>query len=527
MKRRDFIQNIIPAAVLPNILGKYSVKTMEDSPFIRALLGTNVETDHVLVLVRLDGGNDGLNMVIPVDQYSNYFNARTNIAIPQNKILSLNGTAATGLHPSMAGLQSLYNQGKASIIQAVSYPTPNFSHFRATDIWMSASDSDQIVNSGWMGRYLNNEYPNFPIGYPNAIMPDPLGIQIGSITSLALQGPSVSMGMSITDPVNFYNLINGVQDPVPATPAGKELSYVRLVAQQTNQYAVRIKAAAANIPSQSTYPTNNSLADQLKIVARLVAGGLKTRVYMVSIGGFDNHSGQVNIADVTTGAHATLLQKISDSVKAFMDDLKFLGVESRVIGMTFSEFGRRIKSNSSTGTDHGAAAPMILFGSNITPGILGTNPIIPASATVNDNVPMQYDFRSIYASILENWFCVNSTDLQTIMLKNFQSLPIVNGASCKATGIDDINRGAGISLINNYPNPFVESTTISFKTKGGHTLIQVIDTLGRVINTLVEKDYLPGDYKITFNSYGLPAGVYYARLQNGQVSQVKAMLKVR
>ena len=299
------------------------------------------------------------------------------------------------------------------------------------------------------------------------------------------------------------------------------------MAQQTNQYAVRIKAAAANIPSQSTYPTNNSLADQLKIVARLVAGGLKTRVYMVSIGGFDNHSGQVNIADVTTGAHATLLQKISDSVKAFMDDLKFLGVESRVIGMTFSEFGRRIKSNSSTGTDHGAAAPMILFGSNITPGILGTNPIIPASATVNDNVPMQYDFRSIYASILENWFCVNSTDLQTIMLKNFQSLPIVNGASCKATGIDDINRGAGISLINNYPNPFVESTTISFKTKGGHTLIQVIDTLGRVINTLVEKDYLPGDYKITFNSYGLPAGVYYARLQNGQVSQVKAMLKVR
>jgi Protein of unknown function (DUF1501)/Secretion system C-terminal sorting domain len=335
------------------------------------------------------------------------------------------------------------------------------------------------------------------------------------------------MGMSITDPVNFYNLINGIQDPVPPTPAGKELSYIRLVAQQTNQYAERIKTAANNVPVQSTYPANNPLADQLKIVARLIKGGLKTRVYMVSIGGFDNHSNQVNAADVTTGAHATLLQRVSSSIKAFMDDLKFLGVENRVIGMTFSEFGRRIKSNSSMGTDHGAAAPMILFGSNVIPGILGSNPIIPAVATVNDNVPMQYDFRSVYASVLENWFCVNSTDLQTIMLKNFQSLPIVNGASCRATGIDDINRAAGISLISNYPNPFTENTTIKFKTKGGHTLIQVIDTLGRVIHSLVDKDYIPGEYTVSFNSMGLPAGVYYARLQNGTASQVKAMLKVR
>lgn len=526
MKRRKFIQNIIPATVLPNVLGNYSIKTMEDSPFVRALFGTNVDTDHVLVLIRLDGGNDGLNMVIPVDQYSNYFNARTNIAIPQNKILPLNGTTATGLHPSMTGIQTLFNDGKATIIQGVSYPSPNFSHFRATDIWMSASDSNQFVESGWMGRYLNTEYPNFPVGYPNTTMPDPLGIQIGSITSLTFQGPSVSMGMSITDPVNFYNLINGIQDPVPATPAGKELSYIRLVAQQTNQYAARIKTAAANVPSQSAYPSN-SLADQLKIVARLIKGGLKTRVYMVSTGGFDNHSNQVNTLDVTTGTHANLLQRVSDSVKAFMDDLKFLGVDSRVIGMTFSEFGRRIKSNSSTGTDHGAAAPMILFGNGVMPGLVGTNPVIPVNATVNDNVPMQYDFRSVYASVLENWFCVNSTDLQTIMLKNFQSLPIVNGAACKVTGIDDINREAGITLISNYPNPFVESTTIKFKTKGGHTLIQVIDTMGRVIRTVIEREYTPGEYIVSFNSYGLPAGVYYARLQNGPISQVRAMLKTR
>src|SRR4029077_188320 len=131
----------------------------------------------------------------------------------------------------------------------------------------------------------------------------------------------------------------------------------------------------------------------------------------------DNHSSQVNASDTTTGLHANLLQNVSDAIKIFMDDLKALGVDNRVVGMTFSEFGRRIKSNSSLGTDHGAAAPVFVFGKHVVPGIIGSNPAIPASASVNDNIPFQYDFRSLYASILQQWFCVNDTDLQTILLK--------------------------------------------------------------------------------------------------------------
>jgi uncharacterized protein (DUF1501 family) len=409
-------------------------------------------------------------------------------------------------------------------VQAVGYPQPDFSHFRATDIWMSASDSNKYVNSGWMGRYLDNEYPGFPNGYPNQSMTDPLGIQIGSVTSLTFQGPQVSMGMSISDPVNFYNLINGIQDPAPNSPAGFELTYIRTVARQTQQYADVIKAAALKVTQQSAYPANNPLADQLKIVARLVKGGLKTRVYMVSIGGFDTHSVQVNATDTTIGAHATLLQRVSDAIKAFMDDLKFLGVQKRVLGMTFSEFGRRIKSNSSTGTDHGAAAPVILFGEYVNPGIVGDNPTIPANVNVNDNIPMQYDFRSIYASVLEKWFCVDNTTLQTVMLKNFQSLPVVKTNSCSST-IPDLS---GNLVVKNYPNPFVGSTTITFKTEGGHTSIMVIDTLGRVIKTLIDQEYAgPGQYTVTFNADRLAAGVYYARLQNGAIQQVRAMLKVK
>ena len=533
MKRRDFLLNTIPAAaILPEVINGYSVKAFNvNSPLVQALMRGTTLTDHVLVIIQLSGGNDGLNMVIPVDaMYSNYFNARTNVAIPQNRVLPIAGVATTGIHTAMTGLQSLFNEGKAKVIQAVGYPQPNFSHFRATDIWMSGSNSNQQVYSGWTGRYLNYEYPNFPSGYPTTEMPDPLAIQIGSSTTLTSQGPVLNMGMSITNPTTFYNLINGTTDPAPATPAGKELTYIRTVNQQTQQYSTVIKSAANAVTQQGAYPANNSLGDQLKIVARLVKGGLKTRVYMVSFGGFDTHSVQVNAGDTTIGTHATLLQRVSDAIKAFQDDLKFLGVEDRVVGMTYSEFGRRIKSNSSTGTDHGAAAPMFLFGSKVESGMLGVNPTIPANATVNDNIPMQYDFRSIYATLLEKWFCLDKTIVDSLFPPSIntqlQSLPLLKTGAC--SGVTPPSPTDADTLVTNYPNPFTTSTTIKFKTQGGRTLIQIMDTLGRVIKVPVDRDYTgPGTYSIPFDAEGLPSGIYYARYQNGVTQHVRAMLKVR
>ncbi len=525
MKRRDFLKNAIPAsAILPSLINGFSIKALgADNALMQSLALPTTITDHVLVLVQLTGGNDGLNTIIPLDKFSNYFNARQNICIPEDKVLPLYGSSTVGIHPAMSGMQKMSLDGKLAVINAVGYPQPNFSHFRATDIWMSASDSNQLVNSGWAGRYLNYEYPNFPTGYPNASMTDPLAIQIGSVTSLTLQGPQVTLGMSISNPNSFYSLLNGVQDPVPNTPAGKELRYIRQVSQQTQQYATVVKNAASAVTSQSTYPAN-SLADQLKIVARLISGGLKTRIYVVNYGSFDTHSAQVNATDKTTGTHATLLKNVSDSIKAFQDDLKFLGVEDRVIGMTFSEFGRRIKSNASTGTDHGTAAPMFVFGKNVIGGVLGTSPDIPLNAGVNDNIPFQYDFRSVYATLLANWLCVDPGSLNQIMLKNYQTLPLVNTASCKLSKPNN----SGEILITNSPNPFTSSTTITFYTAGGHTLIQIIDTQGRVIRTLLDKEYASaGAYTISFNGEALLNGVYYARLQNMVTQQIRTMLKVR
>jgi uncharacterized protein (DUF1501 family) len=533
MKRREFLGKSA-AVTIPALISGYSVKALnENSPLVQALMSGGVtDTDNVLVIVQLSGGNDGLNMVIPISTYNLYYNARTNIAIPQNRILALNGYANTGLHPSMTGMQTMYNENKLKIVQAVGYPQPNFSHFRATDIWMTASNSNQEVYTGWAGRYLNYEYPNFPIGYPNTTTPDPLAIQIGSTATLTTQGPNVNMAMSITSATSFYQLINGTNDPVPQTKAGKELNYIRSVAKQTQQYASTIVNAANKVTQQSQYPTNNSLADQLKIVARLIKGGLKTRVYMVSFGGFDTHSLQTTATDTTVGNHATLLGRVSDAIKAFQDDLVFLQIEERVIGMTYSEFGRRVKSNSSIGTDHGSGAPLIIFGKYVDAGVLGDNPTIQPVATVNDNVPMQYDFRSVYSSILEKWFCLPKSTVQALFPPNvngqLQDLPLIKGNTCKAAPPPPPPPVSASTLITNWPNPFSNTTEIRFSTAGGHTLIQIMDTAGRLIVTLLDKDYLTAaNDKITFDASHLPTGVYYARFQNGTTQQVRPMLKAR
>jgi len=527
MKRRKFISGISAASLLPGLVAGQSFKTFANSPLLQ-LLSTTSETDHVLVLIQLNGGNDGINTVIPLDQYSALSAARSNILIPSAQVLPLSGTNATGIHPAMSGFQQLFNNGKASIVQGVSYPSPNFSHFRATDIWLTGSDSSTVLNSGWAGRYLDYEFPNFPVGYPNATMPHPLALEVGSIVSTALQGPAVSMGMTISDPTNFYNLINGIQDPAPNSYYGKELTYLRQTSQQSQAYSSVITTAANNVTQQSpAYPASgtNSLADQLKIVARLIAGGLKTKIYMVNLGGFDTHSDQVVAGAVTTGRHGTLLGQLSAGIAAFMADLQFLNVADRVVGMTFSEFGRRIISNGSTGTDHGVAAPMLLFGNAVQSGIIGTNPIIPSNAGVNDNVAMQYDFRSVYASLLSEWFCVPQADLNQILLQNFQLLPLVQNSAC-ATGIHELNQAAGENLVSNYPNPFTESTKVIFKSKGGHILIQVFDTEGQVIKTLTDKEYAPGSYELSYENEGMPAGIYYLRLQNDAIQQVKNMMVV-
>ncbi len=540
MERRDFLKRAVPVTVLPMMFGGYTLRAFGRSPILEALTAASVETYNVLVLIQLNGGNDGLNTVIPLDQYPAIMAARSNIALPEASVLRL--TDATGLHPAMTGLQSLYNNGNLCVVQGVSYPNPNFSHFQATDIWLTGEDSNQSLTSGWMGRYLDQEYPDYPNGYPNAVMPDPLAIQIGSVVSTGLQGPSVSMGMAITSPTSFYQLVSGAVDVAPNTPAGHELTFLREVVQQTQQYATVIQQAASRAKNQSTLypaPGTNSLADQLKIVAQLVAGGLRTRLYVVNLGGFDTHSAQVNTTTGTdTGTHATLLGKLSTAIAAFEDDCTKLLLHDRVIGMTFSEFGRRIMSNASAGTDHGTSAPMFIFGGKISPGLIGTNPALPAQATVGDNLPMQFDFRSVYASILRQWFGVGQTELEAILLRDYQSLPVIaptlpardlkhDPLKWRYAGETGGNEPQAPALGQNFPNPFNPTTQIPFISDGSHIVITIYDALGREVANVADGVFDPGEHSVTFDAGSLPAGTYFCRMQTSTTTQTRKMVFVK
>ncbi len=427
MKRRTFFKYTLPSLVMPAFLGGFKMNAFAGNPLLQNLLHTDT-SGRVLVVIQLAGGNDGLNTVIPIEFYGAYKNARFNIAIAAEKILHLNGYDNTGLNPAMAPLQQLFNEDMLAIVQAVSYPQPSFSHFRAADIWLTGEESNQVLNTGWMGRYLNRQYPDFPDHYPNSIMPDPLAIQIGSVVSTGLQGPAFPMGMAISNPDSFYNMLNEKPAQQFASLAQDQLDYIRQVSEKTDAYGDVIKSAAKKISRQSTkYDDNkkNPLSDQLKIVSRLIAGGLQTKIYMVSMGGFDNHAKQTDAADTSKGTHANQLQKLSEAIAAFMDDLALQQVADRVVGMTFSEFGRRIKSNASGGTDHGVAAPLLVFGQPVRSGIIGSNPIIPENATVNDNIAMQHDFREVYATILKDWLGAKPSDMPDILQKDFATLPLI------------------------------------------------------------------------------------------------------
>ncbi len=440
MKRRDFLKNTTVASA-PLLLNGFPVMASPrtGNSFFDALAFSSQTCGKVLVIIQQNGGNDGLNTVIPLDRYSELTAARSNILIPQASVLRLNGSTATGLNPAMTGMKNLYDNGKLAIVQAVSYPNPNFSHFRATDIWFSGSPSNQDWDTGWLGRELDVNYPAYPGGnqnsgagplqtpYPNTQAPDPLAIQIGSTLPFSLQGPGVNMGYNVTDPAALLNVINSTTDPAPNSDYGHELTFLRLMKDQSNVYKQRITDAYNTTQaSGGTYPSSgNSLANQLQIVAKLIGGGLKTPVYIVNHpNSHDTHSAQVNTSDHTIGTQATNLSILSVAITAFQTDLEAKGVANKVTGMTFSEFGRRIKSNDSVGTDHGTAAPVFFFGAGVQGSVLGASPVLPANAGVNDQVPMQYDFRQLYATVMQDWLCLTPAESATVLGSTFTRVPI-------------------------------------------------------------------------------------------------------
>jgi uncharacterized protein (DUF1501 family) len=527
LTRRQFVARTgVTAVSLPILLNGLPVKAF-DGPSMQRLFNTEEASDRVLVLIQLNGGNDGLNTVIPLDRMNTYTTLRPNVAIKEKDALKIR--TDVGLHPRMAEIKTLYEEEKVGIIQGVNYPNPNQSHFRSNDIWMSGSASNVSVSSGWLGRFFDTQFTGYPEGYPNEVMPDPIAIQLSAIVGLTLMGPEGrSMGMALQDPETFYQLISGTATPgddLPSSAYAREnVLYVREVQVKSLEYSEVIKAAADKADNLVQYPTPNRLADQLKIVSRLIAGGLKTRAYVVQLGGFDTHASQVDQDDPTSGAHANLLQQVSQAVMAFQRDLEAHGVDHRVAMMSFSEFGRRPYDNLSYGTDHGTAAPMFFFGTPVENGITGMNPDL--EDLENQNLKIQYDFRQIYASVLQQWFLADPNDVKDVLYGTFETTKVIKGNITSVN--DNIQQNGAVSLHPIAPNPVRDHATVTYEVKSATSVrLDVFDMLGFHVTTLIDASQDPDVYHVDLAASRLPSGTYMIRLAAGRHQVTQPMVVTR
>lgn len=553
---------------VPFTLAGIPMKVMGENILTKLIRSADNVNDKVLIILQLHGGNDGMNMLIPVEQYDLYYSRRPNIAIPAKnslrKYIPLDSTlpseAQVGLHPDMSHIKGLYDTGRAAFVQGVSYDKNNGSHFRGRDIQFMGGGADDYFQSGWVGRYLNQVYSplvypgDFPLELPNPYdleMLDPLGIEMGNDTSLIFHQQG-NIPTSISLPSNleaFSNLVNelpgfeeGVADPRGIPPEvvensayWKEMNWILGLEQKTDDYAQRLyevwtAGGESSVSYPETYPfnapsgsKNNPLSDQFQLVARLLAGGCKTKVFMVRIGGFDTHADQTTSYDPTMGGHAALLYHISATMKAFQDDLKARGLEDRVLTVTTSEFGRRINSNASYGTDHGTGGPIMIFGKGVKAGVSGRAPDLTNAEITN--VPMQFDYREVYANLLHHWMGASETDVNDIFYGDYLNGNLDPLATTVITGKDDEFISTRYKLEQNYPNPAKDATTIGFRINDTlQVIIDLMDSRGSKIRNLLNTVLEPGYHSIPVSLSGLQPGIYLYQMKAGVFKDIKKLM---
>lgn len=545
MDRRKFIRNVSYAGASGMLLSGLPLRSWAMPAALNAAINTS-GNDKVLVFIQLHGGNDALNTLIPLDQYNEYYNYRPNIAIPADgsrKYINLDTTLSVenqvGLHPDIIDFKKMYEQGQAAIVQNVGYADMNLSHFRGRDIMFMGGDASDNFASGWMGRFLNEEYPGYPDAYPSAAMPDPVAIEIGNAMSLAFhRNNGIPIGFNVQSPQAFYDLITnvGVDPPIkfPDSHAGDELRYLMEFEKKSNQYAGRLKevyeqGTNSSVVYPTTYPLNapasslnNPLSGQLKLIARLLAGGAKTRVFLCRIGGFDTHGDQVEAYDSTLGKHAALMYHLFSATKAFHDDLNQLGLGEKVLSLTFTEFGRRVYSNASYGTDHGTATPVFLFGNGLVPGVHGSNPDL--SDLRGGNLKYAIDYRQIYTSIVNDWFQASSEGLNAAGFNDWMDsrIPLFGNSV-------GINTGKLNEAISVFPNPASDQIHVQFFSNKQIFInkICITDIRG---STLKVKEILHPVHsfeRVSINIQDLPVGNYLILIISGEGSPATHKFVVR
>ena len=432
--RREFLRSTVLTSALSWTVPTFLANTFAALQADAADKATQIPTGRdstILVILQMAGGNDGLNTVVPHGN-DDYYRARPRLGIAASQVLKINDVL--GLHPGLAGFKELYDGGHLSVIQGVGYPNPNRSHFRSTEIWQTASDSNRFERYGWLGRYFDNTCSGCePTVAVNIGRQMPQAFTAKSPKGVSLDNPQNFRFISSDRPANgegdmmeqsFRELSE--QEFIPnsggsitaiggtAAPAkGSPLDFLERTALDAQMSSDQIRAISSRTENKATYPTSQ-LGNSLKLVAKLIGGGLPTRIFYVSQGGYDTHTNQAGTQD-------RLLRDLGESVKSFVNDMKAQGNLERVLVMTFSEFGRRVSENANAGTDHGAAAPMFMVGSKVRGGLVGRYPSLAPGDLAQGDLKYTTDFRSVYAAVLEGWLKTRS---EPILGRKFDPLQI-------------------------------------------------------------------------------------------------------
>ena len=471
------------------------------------------DNDRTVVIIRLNGGNDGLNTVIPVND-DLYYEKRPNIAIPKADTLDINGDL--GFHPSMTGIKNLWDRGQMSLLTNVGYPDPNKSHATSGQIWEQGNR--ELVSGGWAGRHIEAAIPDIYSALPE----HPVLTQVGSSNAIFFNGSSGRLGFGIPNDQTLERLAEGGvlydDEDVPATLWGEKLSMLRRVSNSANSYGKVVGEILGANENSVEYP-DTSLGRHLASIAKMIKGGMKTKMYLVRVGGWDTHENQLT-------RHVNLLSQLSDALVAFQDDIDNGGHSERVLTMTVSEFGRRVHENGSRGTDHGEAAPLFVMGQNVLPGVIGSLPNLEGN-----NLPFELDYRSVYATISEHWLGLDSESTQSVLDGAFDYQPFVayNPVENPApTNNDRQDTPQKFVLDQNYPNPFNPTTTIRFElSAASYVSLRVFDLNGRLVETLVDKSLTAGAHSVSFDAGNLASGMYLYRLETPASVQTRKMTLLR
>ncbi|MCL6274579.1 DUF1501 domain-containing protein [Muricauda sp. 2012CJ35-5] len=539
--RRSFIQALGIAGSGSMFLGSNLLSASAPSPLTSAI--ADAETDNILILIRLSGGNDGLSTVIPIQQYDTYANARPNIYIPESKVLKL--TDDFGVPTYMSALEPMWGDGQFKAVHGVGYENQSLSHFTGSDIYANTdltTTGFSGLNTGWMGRHFEQCYPDYLINPPEA----PAAIQIGNLSNLVFQGEETNYAF-VTNNIDqleeiaqtgfFYDIENA---PFDNCMYGDQLRFLRGVANTTYEYAGKIHEAYERGQNQVQYQ-DNGFARQLALLARLIKGNLGTKVYMISMGGFDTHGNQPL-------AHERLMTNLSIAVNNFYEDLAFTEQDEQVLSMTFSEFGRRIFENGSNGTDHGKAAPTLFFGSGLNgSAFVGDHPALD-SPNSRGNLEYTMDFRDLYATVLAEWLCVPIPLVEQHLLDHPYA-PVDLGFNCSGVDFPDIvysddpptlpdtppspdgtdpDPDALAQIVHRPYYPTQQAPHIHLEMPvAAHVDIQLYNILGQNVGTVFNEMMLEGSAEINIRERmrdSLSTGKYIYQIRVGEEKMSKSVM---